>query len=147
MTDAVTITIAGPPTAKGRPRMTRNGFAYTPAATRKYEAHGRLAAQLAMDGRPPINMPVRAEIVIDLPMPASWSAKRRDAALAGGIRPTTRPDADNYVKAALDAVNAIVVTDDSMIVDLIVSKRYATVPALTIVITPLPALTAQGRLG
>src|SRR5262250_2630919 len=63
---AVTIVIAGPPTAKGRPRMTRKGFAYTPAATRKYEAHGRLAAQLAMDGRPPIAVPVRAEIVIDL---------------------------------------------------------------------------------
>jgi len=29
-------------------------------------------------------------------------------------------------------------------VDLIVTKKYADVPALTIVITPLPALTAQG---
>ena len=113
MNAAVTITIAGSPTAKGRPRMTRRGFAYTPAATRKYEAHGRLAAQLAMDGRPPISVPVRAEIVIDLPVPASWSAKRRDGALRGDIRPTTRPDADNFVKAGLDAINAIVVTDDS----------------------------------
>jgi Holliday junction resolvase RusA-like endonuclease len=145
MTDAVTIVIGGPPTAKGRPRMTRRGFAYTPAATRKYEAHGRLAAQLAMDGRPPINMPVRAEIVIDLVPPASWSGKRREAALVGGIRPTTRPDADNYVKAALDAINAIVVTDDSLVVDLVVAKRYASIPQLTITVTPLAALTAQGR--
>ena len=145
MTGAVTIVIGGEPVAKGRPRMTREGFAYTPAATRKYEAHGRLAAQLAMDGRPPLTVPVRAEIVIDLPVPASWSGKRREAALVGGIRPTTRPDADNYVKAALDAINAIVVSDDSMIVDLVVTKKYAAVPALTIVITPLPALTAQGR--
>jgi Holliday junction resolvase RusA-like endonuclease len=98
-----------------------------------------------MDGRPPINMPVRAEIVIDLPVPASWSGKRRDAALHGEIRPTTRPDADNYVKAALDAINAIVVTDDSLVVDLVVAKKYATVPQLTITVTALPALTAQGR--
>src|SRR5262249_37363751 len=90
------------------------GFAYTPSATSKYEAPGRLAAQLAMDGQPPIATPVRAEIVIDLPVPASWSAKRRDAALRGDVRPTSRPDADNYVKAALDAVNAIVVADDSL---------------------------------
>jgi Holliday junction resolvase RusA-like endonuclease len=145
MSGAVTIVVAGPPTAKGRPRMTRKGFAYTPAATRKYEAHGRLAAQHAMDGQPPISVPVRAEIVIDLPVPASWSAKRRDAALLGNIRPTTRPDCDNYVKAALDAINNIVVSDDSMIVDLVVLKQYAAVPALTITITPLPALTAQGR--
>src|SRR5215470_12363418 len=142
MTGAVTIVIGGEPVAKGRPRTTRKGFAYTPAATRKFEAHGRLAAQLAMDGRPPIAVPVRAEIVIDLPVPASWSGKRRDAALRGDIRPTSRPDVDNYVKAALDAINAIVVSDDSLIVDLVAIKRYAAVPALTIVITPLP--TAQG---
>jgi hypothetical protein len=30
MTGAVTIVVAGPPTAKGRPRMTRKGFVYTP---------------------------------------------------------------------------------------------------------------------
>jgi Holliday junction resolvase RusA-like endonuclease len=141
----VTITIGGEPTAKGRPRATRRGFVYTPTKTRRFEAHGRLAAQLAMDSRPPITVPVRAEIIIDLAVPASWSGKRRDAALRGDIRPTTRPDCDNYVKAALDAVNNIVVSDDSMIVDLVVSKRYAAVPALTITVTSLPALTAQGR--
>jgi hypothetical protein len=42
--------IAGPPVAKARPRATRRGFVYTPAHTGKYEAHGRLAAQIAMDG-------------------------------------------------------------------------------------------------
>jgi len=143
---AVTITIRGEPVAKGRPRFVRKtGIAFTPSHARKYEAHGRLAAQLAMNGKPPLAVPVRAEITVDLPVPASWSGKRRDAALCGDIRPTTRPDADNYVKAALDAINEIVVTDDSMIVDLVVTKKYATVPALTITVTPLPALTAQGR--
>jgi Holliday junction resolvase RusA-like endonuclease len=145
MSGAVTIVIGGPPTAKGRPRMTRRGFAYTPAKTRKYEAHGRLAAQQAMNGQPPIAVPVRAEVTIELPVPASWSAKRREAALRGEIRPTSRPDADNYVKAALDTVNAIVVADDSLVVDLVVTKKYAAVPALTVTVTPLPALTAQGR--
>ena len=51
----VTVIIAGPAVPKGRARMTRRGVAYTPAKTRKYEAHGRLAAQLAMDGRPPLD--------------------------------------------------------------------------------------------
>ena len=101
---------------------------------------------MAMNGRPPIATPVRAEITIDLPVPASWSAKRRDVALRGDIRPTTRPDADNYVKAGLDAVNEIVIADDSLVVDLVVSKKYATVPQLVIVVTPLAAATAQGRL-
>jgi Holliday junction resolvase RusA-like endonuclease len=141
----ITVVIGGEPTAKGRPRMTRRGFAYTPAKTRKYEAHGRLAAQLAMDGRPPITVPVRAEITIDLPVPASWSIKRQEAALRGEIGPTSRPDTDNYVKAGLDAINEIVVTDDSLVVALAAEKRYARIPKLTITITPLPALPAQGR--
>ena len=98
-----------------------------------------------MDGRPPISVPVRAEITVDLPVPASWSGQRRDAALRGEIRPTVRPDADNYVKTGLDAIDAIVIADDSLVVDLVAIKRYAAVPALTITITPLPALTAQGR--
>src|SRR5262245_37020942 len=140
---AVTIVIAGPPTAKGRPRMTRKGFAYTPAATRK--AHGRLAAQQAVNGRSPITAPVRAEIIVDLPVPTSWSAKRRDAALRGDIRPTTRPDVDNYVKAGIDSINAIVIADDSLVVELAAIKQYASVPRLKIVIEPLPALAAQGK--
>jgi Holliday junction resolvase RusA-like endonuclease len=145
MSAPIIITIGGDPVAKGRPRMTRRGFAYTPAATRKYEAHGRLAAQLAMGGRAPISVPVRAEISIDLPVPASWSGKKRDAALRGDVRPTSRPDADNYVKAALDAVNEIVVTDDSLVVELVAAKRYAATPQLQITIMPLAALPAQGR--
>ena len=100
-----------------------------------------------MDGRPPINVPVCAEIIIDLVPPGSWSTRRRVAALRGEVRPTTRPDCDNYVKAGLDCINNIVVSDDSMIVDLVVSKKYAAVPQLTITVTPLPALTAQGRSG
>ena len=143
--DKVTVVIAGEPVAKARPRATRRGFVYTPAHVRKYEAHGRLAAQFAMNGRPPLTVPVRADITVDLPVPASWSAKRRDAALRGDIRPTSRPDTDNYIKAALDTINAIVVADDSLVVDLVAIKRYAPVPALTITVAPLPALTAQGK--
>jgi Holliday junction resolvase RusA-like endonuclease len=135
----ITVTIAGTAIAKGRPRITRKGFAYTPAATRKYEAYGRLVAQEAMADRAPIAVPVRAEITVDLPVPSSWSIKRRDAALAGQIRPTSRPDTDNYVKSALDAINGIAITDDSLVVELAAEKRYARIPKLTITITPLPA--------
>jgi Holliday junction resolvase RusA-like endonuclease len=145
MSDPITVVVSGEPVAKGRPRMTRRGFAYTPAATRKFEAHGRLAAQQVMDGRPPIAGPVRAEIWVDLPVPASWSAKRQAAALAGYIRPTSRPDTDNYVKAALDAINGIVVSDDCLAVELAAEKRYARVPQLRIVVTPVPGATAQPR--
>jgi Holliday junction resolvase RusA-like endonuclease len=146
MNSAVTIVIGGEPIAKGRPRMTRRGFAYTPAATRKYEARGRLAAQLAMNGPAPIAVPVRAEITIDLPVPTSWSVKRHDPALRSNIRPTTKPDCGNFIKSALDAINGIVIADDNLVIEVAAIKQYAPVPQLTIAIAPLAALTAQREI-
>jgi Holliday junction resolvase RusA-like endonuclease len=134
----ITVIIAGTAVAKGRPRVTRKGFFYTPASTRKYETHGRLCAQEVMVDRAPIAVPVKAEISVDLPVPQSWSAKRQAAALAGYIRPTSRPDTDNYVKAALDG---IAITDDPLVT---AEKRYARVPKLTITVMPLPSATANG---
>src|SRR6478735_7231382 len=69
----ITVIIRGPAVAKGRPRFTRKGFAYSPAKTRKYEAHGRLAAQVAMGDRPPLASPVYLTALVELPIPASWS--------------------------------------------------------------------------
>ena len=141
----VTFTIDGPAVAKGRPRMTRKGFVYTPAATRKYEAHGRLAAQIAMNGRPPITGPVAVVMSVELPIPASWSGKRRAAAITGDIRPTTRPDVDNYAKAAMDSISGIVIADDSQIVELDARKVYSIAPKLIVTVSTLPALGSNGR--
>jgi len=135
----VTVVIAGEPVAKARPRVTRRGIAYTPAHTRKYEAHGRLAAQLAMGGRPPIEVPVRLELVADLPIPDSWSGRRRALAVTGDLLPTSRPDVDNYIKAGLDSLNEIVVRDDSQVVEITARKRFSVAPKLVMTVFPLEA--------
>ena len=96
----IVVTIGGPAVAKGRARFTRKGFAYTPAKTRKYEAHGRLAAQVAMADKPPFAGPVHLTALIELPIPGSWSKRRCASAILGDIRPTSRPDIDNYLKSA-----------------------------------------------
>jgi Holliday junction resolvase RusA-like endonuclease len=145
MSGAITIIVSGVPIAKGRVRMTRRGFAYTPSSTRKFEAFGRLVAQETMDGRAPLDGPVRAEITVDLPPPMSWSAKRQDAALRGEISPTSRPDVDNYVKAALDAINAIVVTDDSLVVQLRAIKQFGAVPKLVVTVIPIGAAPSNRK--
>jgi Holliday junction resolvase RusA-like endonuclease len=135
----VTVVIAGEPVPKARPRLTRRGIAYTPAHTRKYEAHGRLAAQLAMDGRPPIEVPVRLELVAELPIPVSWSGRRRALAVTGDLLPTSRPDVDNYIKAGLDSLNEIVLRDDSQVVEITARKRFSVAPKLVMTAFPLAA--------
>jgi Holliday junction resolvase RusA-like endonuclease len=141
----ITVIIGGEPTAKGRPRMTRRGIAYTPAKTRKYEAHGRLAAQQAMGDRPPIEAPVRIELLVELPVPASWSRRKAADAITGHIRPTSRPDVDNFLKAILDAINSIVVCDDAQVVEVYAKKKFSVAPKMIATIFPLDAACSNRR--
>jgi Holliday junction resolvase RusA-like endonuclease len=145
MTEPITIIVQGEPVAKGRPRLTRRALAYTPAATRKYEAHARMAAQLAMDGRPPIEAPVRIEVMAELPIPASWSERKKAEAITGTVRPTSRPDVDNYVKAILDAVNTIVVADDAQVVEVYAKKKFSVAPKMVATIFPLNAASSNRK--
>jgi Holliday junction resolvase RusA-like endonuclease len=128
--------VCGPAAAKGRPRFTRSGFAYTPAKTRKYEAHGRLAAQLAMNDRPALSDPVCLTALIELFIPASWSKRCRASTIVGDIRPTSRPDIDNCLKSAMGSINRIVVADDSLIVKVTVEKKFGVDPKLVLLIAP-----------
>jgi Holliday junction resolvase RusA-like endonuclease len=135
----ITVVIRGPTVAKGRPRFTRKGFAYTPAKTRGYEGHGRFTAQLAMGDQTPFTGPVSLTALVEIPIPASWSRRRGAAAISGDIRPTSRPDVDNFLKSAMDAINGIVVADDSLIVSVRAEKKFGLDPKLVLLIEPIAA--------
>jgi Holliday junction resolvase RusA-like endonuclease len=130
----VSFVVPGKPVGKGRPRAGRS-FAghvrlYTPEKTVSYESTVRLFGAQAMAGRSPIEGPVSLEMLIEYDVPASWSKKKRDAALAGDIRPTAKPDCDNVVKAIGDALNGVVWKDDVQVVELRAEKRYAAAPGV-----------------
>jgi Holliday junction resolvase RusA-like endonuclease len=144
----ITITLPGPPIGKGRPRFrvarSKAGqqfvTAYTPAKTRAYERSLAWAGKAAMGGRKPLVGALRAAVEARMGVPSSWSAKKRDAALAGLIRPTGRPDYDNVAKT-LDALIGIVFVDDAQIVEAGVTKVYAEQPCLIVRIEEVaPAL-------
>jgi len=137
--EPITVVVNGEVVAKGRPRMTRAGFAYTPAKTRRYEAYLKLAASETMANRPPLQGPVRLELFVELPVPTSWSQKKKAAALAGAVLPISRPDLDNYQKIASDAINLVVIADDSQIVEVRARKRYGPQPKLLLMIFSLEA--------
>src|SRR5688500_13794665 len=122
----LSLIIPGAPIAKGRPRVTTRGrFArvYTPAKTRHYEDLIRCEAVAPMGDRAPIDEAVSMVVTAYIAPPKALSNKRRQHALDGVLKPTTRPDTDNYAKAALDGCNAIIFRDDSLVTDLIVRKR------------------------
>lgn len=134
----ILVDLAGAPVAKGRPRFSRQtGAVYTPARTRHYESDLRLAAQVAMNGRPPLEGPLVMRVRVTLPIPVSFSKRKRAAALAGEEWPAKRPDADNFTKAALDALNTIAFRDDAQVVDLRTVKRYGERPGMQIEVGPV----------
>jgi Holliday junction resolvase RusA-like endonuclease len=133
----LSITIPGAPVAKGRPKVTAQGRfprVYTPAKTRRYEDMIRIEAYNAMGGREPLDEAVAVVVTAYIQPPKSLSKKRRSDALEGVTKPVTRPDLDNYAKAALDGCNAIIFRDDSLVTDLIVRKRYSLTPRLVITV-------------
>lgn len=105
---------------------------YTPEATATYENLVRVKAQEAMQGQPMFDGAVQVVIRLFVLPPASWSQKKQAAALAGDIKPTTKPDIDNVVKGLFDAMNEVVFADDKQAVDLTVQKRYAATPGAVV---------------
>ncbi|HEY3315198.1 MAG TPA: RusA family crossover junction endodeoxyribonuclease [Bacillota bacterium] len=68
-------------------------------------------------------------------VPKSFSAKKRQLALAGVIRPTTKPDWKNLFWAVEDSLNQIIWRDDSQVVDPGESgKWYGEPPRVEVVI-------------
>jgi Holliday junction resolvase RusA-like endonuclease len=142
----VEIILAGPPRGKGRPRasVAKGGFVrmHTDEKTVKYETQLRYAAQQAMAGRAPTDLPVRISMTIAFAVPESWSKRKKEQALAGVIWPCVKPDCDNSLKL-VDALNGIVWVDDKQVVVALVRKVYSTRPGLTI---DIDTLNAQQQL-
>lgn len=137
---SVSFVVDGDPVAKGRPRagMTDEGIRMrTPAKTKAYERKIRTAARLAMHGRIPFGRPVSLKVAIFLPIPQSWPKARQTRARLDIIRATNKPDADNVLKAIKDGMNDIVYEDDSQVVDIVVTKKYAVVPRVEVEVKEL----------
>jgi Holliday junction resolvase RusA-like endonuclease len=105
---------------------------YTPADVRKWQNDFRHEAREQMAGRNPLEGALRVRIDIALPLPKSMSRKNALLALAGHIRPVTRPDCDNYCKAVSDCLNGVAWLDDAQIAELMVTKSYRQKPAVVV---------------
>lgn len=118
--------VPGEPVGKGRPRFTTiNGHvkAYTPTSTQTHERSFRRAYDAACNSEPKKG-PVRVEVTAVFQIPKSFSKAKREMAYAGKLRPTKKPDLDNIVKLAMDAINGKAYTDDANVVAIVSAKRF-----------------------
>ena len=137
--EPVTVVLLGEPVAFARMRLNRAlGSHYVPAHQRNTAAAMRLAAEYAMreQGATMFDVPLRVELVAEFTIPASWSKKKRAAALLGQVRPG-RPDIDNIYKLMADAFSGVVYRDDCLVAELGASKRYSVQPKLVVTVAPI----------
>lgn len=126
--------VPGEPVAQGRPRFnSRTKTAHDPLKSRNYK---KLVSMYARRSKPPdlLMGPLTVQIDIFKTPPKSISSvKKKQAALQNEtLRPTTKPDVDNYAKGVKDACNGILWRDDSQVVELFVRKFYSLNPRVVV---------------
>ena len=129
--------VPGMPKGKQRPRATKKGHVYTPQDTVYYENWVKQCARTAMDGAEPLSGPLSLEMEVHMPIPKSWSKKRRTEAAGRRIHPTIKPDLTNVIKAIEDGAQGVCFFDDKQIVCVRVMKAYSGFPKVTVEIEKL----------
>lgn len=135
----IQFTVYGEPVAQGRAKATTiNGTVrmYDPKKSRDFKDYVKLVAS----ENAPVSLlegPLAMVVQVYRPTPKSFSKKKTAQAEAREIRPTTKPDVDNYVKAVKDALKNVIWKDDSQVVDLKVSKWYSERPRVEVMISPI----------
>ncbi len=129
------IIISGNPIPKKRPKFARRGNFVTVYDTQKKESDSIKLEILSQWNQKPIDTAIEMEIIFYMPIPDSWSKKRKEAALAS--KHISKPDIDNTLKKYLDDMNSIVYLDDRLIYKLSAEKRYDLIPRTEITIKEL----------
>ncbi len=141
--NVVHIVLVGAPMGKERVRFVKStGRTFTPERTVNYESRLALAAQQAMAGRALFDGPLVVELAVYMAVAESKPKKWKADALAGLIRPTKKPDLDNFAKI-LDALNLVVWVDDSQIVQMTITKHYDAAPRMDIRVRDLSRQTGD----
>jgi len=141
----IRLIIPGEPQAKGRPRFfpirTKAGRTFsravTPERTRSYETFIKELFVVAYPGFVPMTGALSIEVDAYLGIPKSTSRKRREGMEGGFIVPEKRPDVDNILKSAGDALQGLAFLNDSQIAEAIICKRYSARPRMVIRIGPV----------
>jgi len=115
-------------TKAGINKHTGKAMVFTPKGQRRHE-NDLIALMAPYAPAEPLDGPLKLSVYVGLPVPKSWSKKKRAEALAGKSFPTGRPDLDNYVKQICDRMTTLRFwADDSNVVIINAEKNYTDSP-------------------
>ena len=119
--------IEGKPVPKQSTRFTEFG-AYTPKNVKEY---AEKVKNCFLMNNPfwricdIITNPVSVKINVFVSVPKKYNKTLKLRAIAGDLRPVTRPDVDNITKGILDALNGLVCVDDRHVYKLEIEKQFS----------------------
>jgi Holliday junction resolvase RusA-like endonuclease len=125
----------GPPIPLMRPRLHGKGL-YDPQFNEKEALRQYIEPHI----KEPFAGPLCLDLTFQMPIPLSWSNKKR-------VDPpecVKRPDLSNLVKFIEDALNETLWKDDSQICELRARKLYHTDPGVRIRVIPVDAASYTG---
>lgn len=123
MDNFFTFSIEGKPVGKGRPRFW-GGRAVTPQKTRDYEKQIRKAYIDAGGVMHEKALSVHVNVMAYFVPPQSSTKKFKASVESGKVPYTKKPDVDNILKIALDALNGVAWLDDALVVGVSADKAY-----------------------
>lgn len=129
----VKFVIPGPPKGKARHRTMKTGISYNPQENVLYENLVKVSYQQQV--KQMLGEVIEADIWAYFPIPKSASKKKHEQMERGEIRPTVKPDWDNIGKIVCDALSNIAYSDDKIITDATVHKRYSDNPRVEVTFT------------
>lgn len=135
----ITLIIAGKPIAKARPRFYRRGkHVGTYNSQETEEGRFMLECQSQLKGYTlptlPTTRPVSLYVRFEMPIPKSYSKKKRQAITDGSLQHVKRPDLDNMLKFIKDCLNGLAWRDDSQVISVNMAKEYAAEPKTVILL-------------
>lgn len=125
MAGSFRFTIPGQPMGKG-------GLSFATESSHAYENQVKNACIEKCDQRQAdYTGQVAVDITAFFPIPSSCTPKKQ-AEIRDGARPVKKPDLDNIAKIILDALNHVAWLDDKQVVCMVLTKKYAEVPCVSV---------------
>ena len=137
----ITFIVPGDVKGQGRPRAVIRGShasVYERDEDKSYKGLIQLHASEAMRKKgydhfaEPMPDGISVELLCYVRIPKSMPKKNIEKALRGEICPMRKPDLDNVLKAALDAMNSVVYKDDKDVTKTMVCRYYSDRPRLSV---------------
>lgn len=117
----IEFTVYGEPVAQGRPRAGKdyngNLVMFDPGKSKDYK---RYVAMVASKVKPDqlIDAAISLTVKVFRPIPSKYMTKPKLAQIEKGtLLPTSKPDLSNYIKGVEDAIEGIILKNDSQVVD------------------------------